>query len=87
MRAEIKGRKSKGNPNWGKWQPPRLTYGPSLTEFERLILKLDLKTEQACVESPELKQWVYSNANQRYIPEWLLAKLGVTVHVSAGDLI
>jgi hypothetical protein len=85
MRAEIKGRK--GNQNWGRWQPPRLVYGPSLTEFERLTIKLDLRTEQACVQSEELKQWVYVHANNRYVPEWLLDKLGVTVHVSAGDLV
>lgn len=86
MRTQFKHGNRKGNPYWGRPMIYRDTRPANLTEFERLILKLDLRTECDVVQNKDLVKWVYSNANKRYVPEWLLDRLGITPDVGHGGL-
>jgi hypothetical protein len=69
------GKRSRGNPNWGKPLPPIPTL---LTEFEIEVERLHLGRSQY-VASAELKRWCGRNRNRVYVPEWLLAEWGMQV--------
>jgi len=52
------------------------------TEFESQVLRLGL-TMKTYTASTELRAWCENNKNRCYIPEWLLAKWGISVDVYA----
>jgi hypothetical protein len=52
-------------------------YTPA-TAFERQARKLGLN-ERTCVASKVLRLWCEENKDRYYIPEWLLARWGMTV--------
>jgi hypothetical protein len=52
-------------------------YTPA-TAFERQVRKLGLN-ERTCVASKVLRLWCEENKDRYYIPEWLLARWGMTV--------
>lgn len=81
-------RKQRGNPNWGRWQPGIKLYPQYPTEFEMLCKKLRLDPESLnqLAASEAMRKWVYKHANKKYIPEGLLDRFGIIVHVT-GDLI
>lgn len=67
--------KCKGNPLWGR---PSTGAGPaSVCEFDRLVLRLGLKTKEEMIQSREVQWWVREHANRRYVPEWLLRDFGI----------
>ena len=72
------GKRSRGNPNWGKPLPPIPTL---LTEFEIEVERLRLGRSQY-VTSAELKRWCGRNRNRVYVPEWLLAEWGMQVEMN-----
>ena len=72
--------KRRGNPNWGKPEPPILT--PPVSSFEAVVKRLDLSPEQY-VDSSALREWVRKNKDQKYIPDDLLKLWGFEVK---GDL-
>jgi hypothetical protein len=51
------------------------------TAFERQVRKLGLD-ERTCVASKVLRLWCEENKDRSYIPEWLLARWGMTVNPS-----
>jgi hypothetical protein len=51
-------------------------YTPA-TAFERQVRKLGLD-ERTCVASKVLRLWCEENKDRYYIPEWLLARWGMT---------
>ncbi len=51
------------------------------TAFERQVRKLGLD-ERTCVGSRALRLWCQQNKDRYYIPEWLLARWGMTVNPS-----
>src|ERR1700757_4749052 len=53
------------------------------TAFERQVRKLGLD-ERTCVASKVLRLWCEENKDRYYIPEWLLARWGMTVNPSLG---
>jgi hypothetical protein len=64
----------RGNPNWGKPEPPGAAT-PTVTEFEQLVRKLELRPNQY-VNSTVLREWAYRNKHVKYIPENLLMAWG-----------
>jgi len=64
----------RGNPNWGK--PEEAT--PTITEFEKKVIELDLTPDQY-VGSEELRKWAAKMRNIRYVPEPLLAAWGFEI--------
>jgi hypothetical protein len=62
----------RGNPNWVKDEPEV----PSLTEFELKVQALNLSPDQY-LASVELRVWVASHKNTRYVPEPLLKAWGM----------
>jgi len=57
-----------------------MTYLSKLpTAFERQVHKLGLD-ERTCVTSRALRLWCEENKDRYYIPEWLLARWGMTVN-------
>lgn len=48
------------------------------TEFDMLVKKLRLRPD-VYLESALLKEWILTNYEQRYVPELLLEKMGLTV--------
>jgi hypothetical protein len=69
--------KRKGNQYWGK--PNNALCGVLVPEFERVTTHLKLNDEQSMLRSAELRQWIFKHHNQRYVPEWLLKRLGIHV--------
>jgi len=62
--------KKRGNPNWGKPAVFSVTdVQPS--SFEQVVRKLRLSPKQY-VASAQLKDWVRTNKDQRYVPSDLL---------------
>jgi hypothetical protein len=56
-----------------------MTYLSALpTAFERQVRKLRLD-EGTCVASRALRLWCEKNKDRYYIPEWLLARWGMSV--------
>lgn len=68
-----------GNPNWGK--PEVAASVPTITEFEKLALELNL-TPDMYVRSEELRLWVAKNRSIRYVPEPLLEAWGFGIESS-----
>lgn len=85
MRTQFKHGNRKGNPYWGKPMIYRDTRPAHLTEFERLILKLDLRTEEDVIQNKDVRHWVYMHADRRYVPEWLLDRMGIIPYVHVGE--
>lgn len=69
--------KRRGNPNWGKPEPFMLP--GSISSFETVVKTLGLKPEQY-EHSPELKDWVRKNKDQKYVPQDLLQVWGFTAN-------
>ena len=70
--------RKRGNPNWGK---PVLVAPRFRTEFEMEVKRLGL-TSELYVFSNELRRWCVHNRNRVYVPEWLLEKWAIVVHVN-----
>lgn len=69
--------KRRGNPNWGKPEPPRpIVIVP--TSFERAVEEFKLTPDQY-VRSVRLREWARANKNSKYIPEALLEAWGFDV--------
>jgi len=51
------------------------------TAFEQQVRTLGLD-ERTCVASKVLRLWCEENKDRYYIPEWLLARWGITVNPS-----
>jgi hypothetical protein len=47
------------------------------TEFERECERLEITTRDEMAQSRELRAWVISNFNTRYVPEQLLSTYGL----------
>jgi hypothetical protein len=67
-----------GNPNWGK---PEVNAVPTITEFEKMVLELNLTPDQFVASLP-LREWVAKNKNVRYVPEPLLEAWGFGIDSS-----
>jgi len=67
-------KKKRGNPNWGK---PDLNtaHHAQPTSFEEVVRKWQLLPDQY-VTSPQLKDWVRRNKEQKYVPLDLLKAWG-----------
>ncbi len=63
----------RGNPNWGRPEPPQIHFG--LSDFESLVKSLGLSPEQY-VSSAPLRAWVEKNKDQKYVPPELLEAWG-----------
>jgi len=69
-----------GNPNWGKPPVP----APFLpTGFEQQVENLGLRPGEY-QNSPELRNWCRRNANQHYVPEYLLKLWEIEIDDSWG---
>jgi hypothetical protein len=68
-------RRTRGNPNWGRFVPPTPVVA---TEFELQVRHLRL-TRETYVFSAELRRWCWQNRNRFYIPEWLQEEWHITV--------
>ena len=71
--------KQRGNPNWGKPEPVVMAT-PTLTEFEQMVRKLELKPNEY-VNSKPLREWAERHRHSKYVPESLLTtwSFGVAV--------
>lgn len=65
--------KRRGNPNWGKPEPPVLAAQPSA--FESIVKSLRLSPEQY-ESSSALKDWVRKNKDHKFVPQALLEAFG-----------
>ncbi len=65
----------KHNPNWGK---PGCSSAPTPTEFEKLVLELNLQPDQYATSEP-LHNGVAAHHNTRYVPEPLLETWGFVI--------
>jgi hypothetical protein len=54
------------------------------TEFETLINKLH-RTMENCHESSEVREWVVSHRNSKWIPEPILRRMGVKTIFDEGE--
>jgi hypothetical protein len=70
-----------GNPNWGK---PALPEPVLPTGFEQQVEKLGLSPDEY-QDSPKLRNWCLKNANQHYVPEYLLKVWGIDVKEGWGS--
>ncbi len=62
--------RKRGNPNWGK--PDIHTTAPiQPNSFEQVVRKLRLSPDQYA-GSLQLKEWVWKNKDQKYVPSDLL---------------
>jgi hypothetical protein len=68
----------RGNPNWGK---PDVSVPVLPTAFEKQVEKLRLSPDEY-QDSPQLRNWCLRNANQHYVPEYLLKLWGIDVRES-----
>jgi hypothetical protein len=64
--------------------PPSITASHSMSEFERLVMRLGLVAQEEILKSREVIWWVQENANRRYVPEWLLQRMGIDVELHGG---
>lgn len=67
--------KRRGNPNWGKPEPPGQVN--MVSTFESLVKTLKLSPEQYH-ESQVLREWVLQNKDHKYVPQDLLQAWGFT---------
>lgn len=65
------------NCNWGKSDQPVV---PTITEFEKTCIKLNLQPDQFLRSEP-LRQWASANRNIRYVPEPLLEAWGFSIEM------
>ncbi len=65
--------KRRGNPNWGKPEPPSLV--PVVSAFETMVKRLHLSPEQYA-SSTALRDWVRKNKDQKYVPPSVLKVFG-----------
>lgn len=65
--------KQRGNPNWGKPEPPCLV--PPTSAFETEVKRLRLSPEQYAGSSA-LRDWVRKNKDQKYVPPAVLEAFG-----------
>ena len=65
----------RGNPNWGK---PDVPVAVLPTAFEKQVEKLGLSPDKY-QDSSKLRNWCLRNANQHYVPEYLLKVWGIDV--------
>ncbi len=65
--------KRRGNPNWGKPEPPSLV--PATSAFESVVKRLRLSPEQYSGSS-ELRDWVRKNKDHKYVPQAVLEAFG-----------
>ncbi len=72
--------KKRGNPNWGKPDPPAAPASPS--SFEAMVQQLRLCPGEYA-NSAALKDWASKNKDHKYIPDDLLKFWGFEVK---GDL-
>ena len=71
--------KRRGNPNWGKaWPTSFAAYTP--TSFEGAVKMLGLSPDDF-EASILLKEWVFKNKNQKYVPLELLRAWGFAAEV------
>ena len=68
-------RVKRGNPNWGK--PNLLQLPHTTTAFENLIKRHGLATREEIATSSVVIEWVHKNFTRRYVPEWLITRLGL----------
>lgn len=69
--------KRRGNPNWGKAEPPALP-GSTVSSFDALVKALGLSPEQL-EGSAALKNWACQNKDHKYVPQELLQAWGFSV--------
>jgi len=69
--------KRRGNPNWGKPEPPG-PVTPTIIEFEQVVRQLKPQPEQY-IRSIRLREWASQNKNSKYIPEHLLEAWGFDI--------
>lgn len=70
-------KKRRGNPTWGQMGKPL----PIIeSQFDKLVRQLELQPSEFD-HDPTLVAWVRKNCHKRYVPEWLLDELGLTVDV------
>ena len=65
--------KRRGNPNWGKPEPPVLNHPPST--FETVVKRLHLSPEQYA-SSSALRDWVQKNKDHKFVPQAVLEAFG-----------
>jgi hypothetical protein len=68
--------KKRGNPNWGKPDPPTTFVNP--TSFEEAVKRLRLSPAEYG-SSAALKEWARKNKDQKYVPDDLLKFWGFEV--------
>jgi hypothetical protein len=64
---------------------PLLPIPAAPTEFDDQVRRLRLDGE-ACLRSPELREWCRRHRNQYYVPQWLLKAWGIDVDYVFGPL-
>jgi hypothetical protein len=64
-------KRKRGNPSWGRPEPPQVAAQVQLNSFEQVVRKLQLMPEQY-IDSIPLKDWVWRNKDQKYVPANLL---------------
>jgi hypothetical protein len=70
----------RGNPNFGK--PGTISAAFSESSFEKIVDSLRLSPEQY-ETSPELREWVLRNKDDKYVPSELLKAFGFRVNVES----
>ena len=70
----------RGNPNWGK---PDFPVPVLPTAFEKQVEKLGLRPDEY-QDSPQLRNWCLRNANEHYVPEYLLKVWEIGVNTNEG---
>ena len=68
----------RGNPNFGK--PGSVNAALSESSFDKVVDLLKLSPEQY-QNSPELREWVWRNKDEKYVPSELLKAYGFRVNV------
>jgi hypothetical protein len=63
-------KKKRGNPNWGKPVAPS-TVEVQPSSFAQIVRELRLSPDQY-LASVQLKEWVWENKDQKYVPSDLL---------------
>ena len=64
-------KRKRGNPNWGRPEPPHVAGQVPPNSFEEVVRKLQLIPEQY-IDSIALKDWVWRNKDRKYVPANLL---------------
>jgi hypothetical protein len=64
-------KRKRGNPSWGRLGPAQVAGQVLPNSFEQVVRRLQLMPEQY-VHSIALKDWVWRNKDQKYVPANLL---------------